>query len=516
MNQTFEITLEQPVIISQQAATVGAHQSLDYIAGSTLLGLVASRLYTGLSEQEAWEVFHSGRFRFGDALPVHQNEVAYPVPMCWHAFKGHNYIQAAQQLNKDQIFDVSQLNTTQNELRQPIQLREFYTTPSGRKITPKREQTLKTAIDAKTGMAAESQLFGYEALSAGQTFRFTLSAAAETPATLWQQVSQALIGDANLGRSRSAQFGRVRIEKVETVTIPTSTTVGQTLTLWLLSDLWLMDKGQPSLVPKPSLLGLPEGATWAAEMSFVRTRRYSVYNAYRRHYDRERQVITRGSVLRYTLPAGVALTAEHLQKLAAGIGAGTESGLGQVCINPALLSTLHPQFAIAQQPEKAAAQTITQPTTRLIEALLRRKNGIEGRTEPASKAAILFNELCARIREARRFAATPQGTPIENAPQRTQFGRFKEFANIHRNAPAQLWVDLTEGDNGMLRDRSGWNLSFGTAADAKLGTWLKAQLEPHHDQVWFPTLIGELAVLGMSDQWKQVCEGSERNKEKAA
>ena len=75
------ITLRQPVIISEKSASVGAHQSLDYIKGSTLLGLLASRLYKNLSVDEAFLVFHSGKIRFNDALPMLQGnaQIAYPV-----------------------------------------------------------------------------------------------------------------------------------------------------------------------------------------------------------------------------------------------------------------------------------------------------------------------------------------------------------------------------------------------------------------------------------------------------
>ncbi len=66
LTSQFEIVLTQPLIISQQAASAGAHQSLDYIPGSVLLGLVASRLYARLDADSAWTVFHSGRIVIPD------------------------------------------------------------------------------------------------------------------------------------------------------------------------------------------------------------------------------------------------------------------------------------------------------------------------------------------------------------------------------------------------------------------------------------------------------------------
>src|SRR5690606_13316392 len=90
MHATFEILLEQPLIISQQAASAGAHQSLDYIPGSVLLGLAASRLYANLPAQTAFTLFHNGIVRFGDALPVDQGETGLPMPLNWHLYKGES------------------------------------------------------------------------------------------------------------------------------------------------------------------------------------------------------------------------------------------------------------------------------------------------------------------------------------------------------------------------------------------------------------------------------------------
>ena len=112
------------------------------------------------------------------------------------------------------------------------------------------------------------------------------------------------MGKAHLGRSRSAQFGAVDIEQQDLVqTNQVKIPAQPLLTLWLTSDMQLQNNGQPTLIPEPQVLGLPEGTKWITESSFLRTRRYSMYNAYRRHYDKERQVISRGSVLRYQLPS---------------------------------------------------------------------------------------------------------------------------------------------------------------------------------------------------------------------
>lgn len=75
-----DVFLEQPLIVTQQAASAGAQLSLDYLPGSLLLGLAASRLYAELSEDDAWTLFHSGMVRFGDGLPWVDEELACLSP----------------------------------------------------------------------------------------------------------------------------------------------------------------------------------------------------------------------------------------------------------------------------------------------------------------------------------------------------------------------------------------------------------------------------------------------------
>ena len=86
--QPLKITTLEEVVISERAANEGSHASLDYLPGATFLGAIAARLYEDLSEQEAYQVFHSGKVRFGNALPLSQDEQqTYPMPLCWYKNK---------------------------------------------------------------------------------------------------------------------------------------------------------------------------------------------------------------------------------------------------------------------------------------------------------------------------------------------------------------------------------------------------------------------------------------------
>lgn len=508
--QYFEIQLQQPVIISQTAASAGAHQSLDYIPGTLLLGLAASRLYAKLDPQQAWDIFHSGLVRFGDALPCESSgEISYPVPLCWHHFKGEKTVERGM-LDKQSIFDVSKQDLAQIKTKQPVQLRSMYVTTTGRKVLPLREQTLKTAIDPNSGMAAESQLFGYEALAAGQIFRFYLSAPENFDQELWEKVTASMYGSAQLGRSRSAQFGKVLIKPASQQEQYTRSDQEQVLTLWLLSDLLLSQKGQPCLIPEPHLIGLPQDAVWLVDQSFVRTRRYSLYNAYRRHYDRERQVICRGSVLRYQLPIGVDMITA-VNSLGCGIGLAQEQGLGHIWVNPAILAQRQPSFRSAAACAELDKQAVCRPErSLLIDCLERRNTALSQVHDPIEAAEKVFKQLCQKVTQVRRYLAVAQHTPLLDAPSRTQFGRLKELANNHRHQPSDLWKALADERDGMLRERSGWEIAFSPHQNDSLGRWLTDSLSEYNTQPWFPLLVGKLASLGLSDTWQKYCIGEQQ------
>ena len=224
--KNYLITLKQPVIISEKSASVGAHQSLDYIKGSTLLGLLASRLYRSLSSEDAFLLFHSGKVRFNDALPVNTNgdQIAYPVPMSLHSFKAEKYADE-DKLISNKIFDISKVNSNSYlkeslKYKQPVQLRGFYITSDGKRVSPVKEHTLKTAIDPLHNRAKESQLFGYEALAAGQSFSFSIHADNDVSDEVWEMLCTQVVGKAHLGRSRSAQFGAVEINEATSLRNP--------------------------------------------------------------------------------------------------------------------------------------------------------------------------------------------------------------------------------------------------------------------------------------------------------
>ncbi len=455
-----KLMLLDDLVASERPATEGGHASLDYLPGAMLLGAAAARLYSKLSRSEAYTLFHSGRVRFGDGLPLTDDAPGWPMPLCWHTRKGEsplngNYLDATKVRNL-------QFGRFDDGV-QPKQLRDGYVRADGHRLTVRQSLRMKTAIDPDTGRVAESQLFGYEAIQAGQCFIARIEADDGMPESLWAKLTSILgrDGELLLGRSRSAEFGRVRVERLDGPTVPAfmplSRAASQEVTLWCLADLALLDAwGQPTLEPSPAQLGLKRGCVdWAR--TFLRFRRYAPWNAYRSAYDLERQVIRRGSVI--TL-SGVdpPLTEAERNRLSTGIGAHREAGLGQVSVDPQFLAGPEPVFAAHLPVQRTGSPAVPSVDHPLILWLKAGRTDSKVRSEAEKQASAQAKQLAERYRLARAFIGLAANQPIGPSP--AQWGGIYERART-TDDPITLRQALFVGENALCkRNGEGWQDQF--------------------------------------------------------
>lgn len=458
----FSLRLLTNTIVSQSSATSGDHQCLDFIPGATLLGVAASRLYHVLSSEQSDLLFHSGAVRFTDALPSSDAEPAWPVPLCWHQTKGQSiYLQGSQgkQVDANTLFDPSRKLPEPGQ--QPKQLRAGHITASGQMITVEKDYDLKTAINPETGSAAESQLFGYQSLKAGQVFRFSIVADAKVEAGLLAQLAKELTGQVFIGRSRSAQFGQASIETVTAPQLTIKPSADKQLRLWLLSDLVLLDdNGNSLLTPTAEALGLPEGSQWQVEKSFIRTRSYTPFNAKRRTYDMQRQVISRGSVLVFSLPH--ALTIQEQEALQFS-GLHQEAGLGHIWVNPELLATPTPEFVKLAQSKAVVQKVVVQPNSLLARVLQKKQGAVDTQEQVELYAKALVVELQQALASAARWAGLPNNSYPTETPKRTQWGEIRSLALTYSKEPNLLIKKLFTDEHALMRARDGqsaWRLAI--------------------------------------------------------
>lgn len=469
-----EITLLEDAVFSERSATEGGHRGLDYIPGAALLGAAAARLYPKLTVDDAFLLFHSGKVRFGNALPVGPAGAAtFPVPLAWHHAKGVDPTSSdSGRLDPERIWNFNALSSPEPlGNKQPEQMRSGYVTVTGELIKPNLHLRLKTAIDPSTGRAREAALFGYQAAPAGTVLRASITA--DVDAGWLSQLQQTLSGELLLGRSRSAEYGRANVQIKDQSAIQHGPADGGEVTLWLLSDLAALDDyGQPTLCPKPEWLGLPRGEL-LVEKSFLRTHRYSPWNAYRRGRDMERQVIVQGSVLVFSLEQPLA--ASHLAAIDADLGAYREAGLGRVWINPPLLTGQHPQFS--EPPNQASANgesakdvLTTSPLITWLQARVKRQAGGE---DSAKRARELATDLRERMADVRRLRGLSEETPV--GPSASQWGAVLQAA---KGRGDDLYSILFDNSNGLCKTSApGWQDQFWDAEHRclrKFADWIKA------------------------------------------
>ncbi|OGT90060.1 MAG: hypothetical protein A2286_03425 [Gammaproteobacteria bacterium RIFOXYA12_FULL_61_12] len=465
------LTLKDDCVFSERAATEGGHSGLDYIPGAALLGATAARLYRKLSATDAFTLFHSGQVRFGNGLPLTgSSEQTWPIPLCWHQAKGEK-VEEDGSLIADQIWHLGkQVELPDN--KQPQQFRRGYVTATGRWIKPAESLRLKTAIDPATGRARDAALFGYESLSAGQRFAARVTLDDGVPDELLQQLRDAFQEDILLGRSRSAEYGRTSVEVVElSDPVTQGGASGKEITLWLLSDLAALDAyGQPTLSPKPEWLGLPAGRLMV-KRSFIRSRRYSPWNAHRGGPDLERQVLCQGSVLVFELER--VLIDEEKARIAVGLGLHREAGLGQVWLDPDLLKGEHPKFTDANKT--VANEPIDQlPMSELVQWLKDRSGDRSSEAESARRHAREYATLLISARKLKGL-----GEKKEVGPSVSQWGSVLALAK----APGQNFAQrLLDTNNGPCKPSApGWQDEH----------WDKDQNRPRSFAQWLRDRVGE-------------------------
>ena len=262
----FRICLEQPVLVAGPSGDPNSVTSLDYLSGSLLRGVLIGR-YLRLrgidphandlaANPEARRLFFDGEVRCLNAYLLRQDgDRGLPTPLALLQLKKADteqpytaYNAAHEDWNEQERRKVEQ--GAEDQLKP---LSSPYCTLSDHEITslntaPGRV-TVHVQRDRALGRATEEsgEVFQYEALAEGQWFAGALLIEQPDDLALLQQLLAAK--EAWLGRSRSANYGRVRIE----VGRPVSNwreigaaelepvAIDQPLAITLLSDVLLRD-----------------------------------------------------------------------------------------------------------------------------------------------------------------------------------------------------------------------------------------------------------------------------------
>lgn len=361
----FKCILLSDIIINQKAATEGNQETLDFIPGSNFLGIAASTLYQDeeLSDEQKMLIFHSGKVRFGDAHPVCENRCSLRVPAAWFSPKiktennaglllVHYHIKDSDEYKKEQLKQYRTGFYCFNENKRTARL-----------VDVNKSFVLKSAYDKDYRRSKDEQMFGYQALNKGLVLVFEISVDEHMTPQILEKIERSLLGKQRVGRSRTAQYGLVKIEIVEKGWQEKAETVRlekDTVCIYANSRLIFLDEyGNMTYTPKPSDFYMKGTIVWAK--SQIRTFQYAPWNSKRQTRDADRCGIEKGSVI---IMKDVSLEEDFKEY----VGVYQNEGFGKILIDPdflraqdtgvALYRILEKEIDEKEIPEQMSMQTI--------------------------------------------------------------------------------------------------------------------------------------------------------------
>lgn len=342
----FKCTLLSDVIINQNAATSGNQLTLDFIPGSNFRGIAASTFFKeGAADQKQHTIFFSGLVRFGDAHPSCGNSRSLRIPASFYYPKGECvFADEITQRSGCKVFVHHQLPekaTILNKEEEEVQLkqcREGFIGFEGENayvVNLNRSFAIKSAYSPKERRSADKKMFGYESIEKGLELFFSVYVD-DTCKEYKTEIIQSLVGVKRVGRSRSAQYGLVRIEQIESYTSPQSemdTPFNKNLyAIYADSRLIFLDSsGMPTFKPLPKDLGFTDTeAKIRWEYCQIRTFQYSPWNFTRKTRDADRCGIEKGSIF--------VVESNYPPQSDGWVGTYLSEGFGKVIFNPSFFN----------------------------------------------------------------------------------------------------------------------------------------------------------------------------------
>ena len=335
---TFKCTFLQDVILTAHSVSEGIPKTLDFIPGSNFLGIVAKKYLEFEQNKTAYNTFHSKKVRFGDAHFAIENKKSFKAPLCWFLNKGDSientkwvHHALTQSLREDLIKNNKQIK----------QIRKGWITNDGKYLTVETNFAIKSAYDRNERRSKEGQLYGYKSLAAGLELIFYVdidTSIIDTSIENEKLIIDTLIGEKYIGRSRSAQYGNVKIEKIENNFISHSTKQlfeDKYLIIYAESRLaFFNDFGQMTLQPKLEDFNLSSNWEIAWDLCQINSQIYAPFNGKNRTYEADRVCFDKGSVFVFK-KIGEGLF--NIADIESGIGEYLNEGFGQVIVNPDFL-----------------------------------------------------------------------------------------------------------------------------------------------------------------------------------
>ncbi|NPA60376.1 MAG: hypothetical protein GXO30_07970 [Epsilonproteobacteria bacterium] len=345
----FVCEFKSDIVLHSSSNIEGKIDRFDYIAGSNFLGMVA-RKYPDFGS-DAFEIFHSGVVRFGDGHILKDNQETFQVPFAWFAPKGVSLEKALSigELYNEHFLTKEQYDNFIKENKQPKQQRVGFVTANGELAKLSHNYRQKSAYDKYNRRSKDSAMFGYYSLPKGTKWAFSVEMDSDE---YKDKIIELLESSKRLGKSRSAEYGRVKITFVDE---EQKKFIEQDLRqaieikdkhyifLYAQSRLALTNNSINSYKFDLASLQLEEPCKIAWDKSQIRTSRYTPYVFIRENRDPERLVIDKGSVIAIEVSKDFDVEA-YSKRVERGLGLYLSEGHGKVVVNPKFLTDKNPKF----------------------------------------------------------------------------------------------------------------------------------------------------------------------------
>jgi len=355
ISQLFKITLNSDCIIKSISATEGVPESLSYIPGSVILGIVANS-YDKF--KNPFDIFHSGKVKFSNALVSIEDKPSIKVPLSWHYPKDAE--KSEKIINAHLVKDYDELEEKLDN-KQPKQMREeFVDIEFKRLYVPDFNFQLKSAYDSKLRRSKDSSMFAYEMLKKGTEYIFEVkldSAMKETED--FSLIKNILKGNHYIGKSKTAQFGNITVSPFElkvnnksfdsvfdavfSLQFDEQTGNGVNenkglLFLYAKSDVVLNNEAgfNTANIDSPEIFGIKSGRILHNNKTYLDFRKFNMYNL----------AVGRRLPLRTAINAGSVICIEGIEnnewevlinKKVLFVGNYISEGFGEIYINPPFL-----------------------------------------------------------------------------------------------------------------------------------------------------------------------------------
>jgi len=314
----YQVEFLSDIVLPASSNTEGNIENLDFIAGSNFLGMVA-REYDRF--EDSFDIFHSGKVRFGDATLLHKSKPTYKMPLSYFFEKG----------KEDKLYN-HHLITDFKKFDQLKQKRDGYITKDLEVVYIEYNYSQKSAYDKKKRTSLEGSMFGYLAMKKGLKWQFSIKIDDGISKKDIELIKKTILNSKRLGKSKSAQYGLIKISETiggEALALSKEVLKDKTL-LYFKSRIALVDEnGNPTY----DLKYISKEADIEYSKSQIKTSTFTPYNGAMQTKTYERVVINRGSVIVVNN-----LTKEQREEIKRGVGVYLAEGFGDILINPSFLS----------------------------------------------------------------------------------------------------------------------------------------------------------------------------------